>query len=270
MPRIIAVSNQKGGVGKTTTTVNLGCGLAEFEGMKVLICDLDPQGNATSTMVKHFESEPLSAFDLMEEAALTESYLEIPEGYSRITIEEVAITVREYGKGRVDLIPANSKLEDASVKLANVAGREYLLKDCLDELAASYDVVIFDCPATFELLTLNAFCTGAEVYVPVECEGFAIKGFVKMVKKIQNLRRMAPDLKLKGILATKFEKNERLAKSVRLLLKKHFKDAVMDVKIHKDVKIKEAPTVYKSVFEYAPNSQGSKDYQHLSRLVAKG
>ncbi|MCT4533729.1 ParA family protein [Halodesulfovibrio sp.] len=264
MTQFIAISNQKGGTGKTTSAVHVAAGAAQFFGKKVLLVDVDPLANGTNSFLAELPERYMTVEHLMKEAKLTELYQDIPENYSRIKIEDIAISVRE----NLDLIPADAKLEDVTVSYASVFGREQLLRHSLGQIVSEYDLVVFDCPANFDLLTMNAFCIGpVDVFVPIECGCYSAKGFMKLVKKVKGIRAVNPDLKLKGAFVTKFDRRESISHKIWAFMYKNFRSALLDVKINISSKVKNAPLTYKTVYEFAPDSRGATEYKKLTELI---
>ena len=264
MTQFIAISNQKGGTGKTTSAVHVAAGAALYMGKKVLLVDVDPQANATNSFLAELPERYMTVEHLMKEAKLTELYQDVPDTYSRIRAEDIALSVRE----NLDLIPADTKLEDVSVNYASVFGREQLLRHSLGQIVDKYDLVVFDCPANFDLLTMNAFCIGkVDVFVPIECGCYSAKGFMKLVKKIKGIRAVNPELKLKGAFVTKFDRREGISHKIWAFMYKNFRSALLDVKINISSKIKDAPLTYKTVYELDSASRGAQEYKRLTELI---
>ena len=244
MGKIIAVANQKGGVGKTTTAVNLSAWLAA-KGKRVLLVDMDPQGNATSAMgvektrVKAGTYEALSGEDPKKSVVKT-----------------------KYG----DLMPSNKALAGATVELVDVPEREYILRKALEKLKDSYDYIIIDCPPSLELLTLNALVAADTVLVPVQCEYFALEGLSDLMGTVRLIkRRLNPSLDVEGVVLTMFDSRTNLSMQVAAEVKKFFKEKVMRTVIPRNVRLSEAPSHGKPVMAYDYASRGSQAYLSLAR-----
>ena len=242
MGKIIAVVNQKGGVGKTSTCINLCCGLnARYK--HVLLCDCDPQGNATSGMGVDKNAEP-NSYDIIINGAEPSS----------------AVIDTKYGS----VIPSNRELSGAMVELVDVEEREYVLKKALAGIKDSYDYIIIDCPPSLELLTLNALCAADTVLVPVQCEYFALEGLTDLMSTVKTIqKRLNPELSLEGILLTMFDSRTNLSNQVEDEIRKYFGDKVYATRIPRNVRISEAPSHGKPVIAYDKLSKGSRAYLHF-------
>ena len=236
MAKIIAIVNQKGGVGKTTTCVNLSAALTEA-GKRVLLCDFDPQANATSGMgVDKTVSKGVYS-------ALIE---ELPAA------EVVAHT--RYG----DVLPSNKALAGAGVELIGMERREFLLKDALTPLRESYDFILIDCPPSLELLTLNALCAADSILVPVQCEYFALEGLSDLMNTVR--RSLNPSLELEGVLLTMFDGRTNLALQVADEVKHYFPGKVYGAVIPRNIRLSEAPSHGKPITAYDRTSRGADAY----------
>lgn len=244
MGKIVGVANQKGGVGKTTTAVNLAYALHLLK-KKTLLVDADPQGNATSAMgvektrVKTGTYEALSGEDPKKSVVKT-----------------------KYG----DLMPSNKALAGATVELVDVPEREYILRKALEKLKDSYDYIIIDCPPSLELLTLNALVAADTVLVPVQCEYFALEGLSDLMGTVRLIkRRLNPSLDVEGVVLTMFDSRTNLSMQVAAEVKKFFKEKVMRTVIPRNVRLSEAPSHGKPVMAYDYASRGSQAYLSLAR-----
>lgn len=245
MGKIIAVTNQKGGVGKTTTCVNLCCALKEA-GLKVLLCDIDPQGNCTSGMGvdKHTASPNL--------------YNVLVDGVQA----EKAIVKTKYG----DIMPANAILSGAGIELVNVKTREFVLKAALADLKTKYDYIFIDCPPSLEMLTLNALCAADSVLIPVQCEYFALEGLTDLISTIRMTKKaLNPTLDIEGVLLTMYDSRTNFSMQVAEEVKKFFKSKVYNVVIPRNVRISEAPSHGLPVLVYDRFSRGAQTYLELAK-----
>ena len=243
MAKIIAVANQKGGVGKTTTVHNLGAGLSRA-GKRVLLVDLDAQANLTDAVgINPFELEK-TVYDLM---------------LGQFDFKDVLLTV-----DRLDLIPANLKLAEADITFINQFGRETLLMSALNQAQKQYDFILLDCPPNLGLITVNAFVTAQEIIIPVQAEYFAING-LELIQNTYNLvkQKLNPELTTGGILLTMFDKRKTLCRDVKKQLIDIFDDIVFKTTIRENVSLAEAPSHGMNIFDYKPNSYGAEDYQSL-------
>lgn len=243
----IALINQKGGVGKTTVTMNLGAGLAR-QGHQVLMIDLDPQANLTYALGIAAHELDVSVYDLLKgDAPLTDVLLDRDE--------------------RLQLIPASLELSGAEMALANVAGREFLLREALESFTEP-DYVLIDCPPSLGLLTINALTSAQEIYVPVQTEFLALQGMSTLIQTIEVVqRRLNRDLKLSGIIATRYDKRKTLNREVVEKISEHFGNKVFKTYIRENVSLAESPSYGQTIFEYRPNSNGAKDFLTLCKEV---
>lgn len=250
MGRIIALANQKGGCGKTTTAVNLSSALAHLK-RKVLLIDLDPQGNASIHLgIKIYDLE-VSMYDVLVD----------PDREIRNVIINSDI------KG-LDIAPANIELSGAEVELVNVIGRESALKDSMNEIDREYDYILIDCPPSLGLLTLNALNTSKEIIIPVQTEYFALEGMKGLLKTIDVVtKRLNHNLTITGILPTMYDARTNLSEAILKKIKEHFKDKVYNTKIRKNVRLAEAPSFRIPIEKYAPDSFGAQDYHKLAKEV---
>jgi chromosome partitioning protein len=251
--RIIAIANQKGGVGKTTTAVNLAASLAAAE-RRVLAVDADPQGNLTSGLGrKSRESRPSVYEALIEQRPLSE--LMIP-------------TVLEH----LTLVPSDRNLTGAEVELVPLLAREFRLREALAPVAGGYDYVLIDCPPSLGLLTVNALAAAQRVLIPLQCEYYALEGVSELVATLERVKRVLnPDLEVEGVLLTMVDERTNLTQQVIQEVRRHFKDQVFETQVPRSVRLAEAPSFGKPVLLYDIRSKGAEAYLQLAReLMSHG
>lgn len=242
---VVAVTNQKGGVGKTTTAVNMASSLAALK-KRVLLIDLDPQGNATIGCGVRLASSQLSVCDLL---------------LGRATFSQVVCGSR---KG-LDVLPSDQNLTIAEVQLLQREDRETCLKLALADVVGQYDVIFLDCPPALNVLTLNALVAASSVLIPVQCEYYALEGLANLLKTVEHLRQRAnPSLHIEGIVRTMYDGRNRLAVDVSAKLLQHFGDRVYHTVIPRNVRLAEAPSYGKPVLNYDKRSQGAVAYLALA------
>lgn len=250
MGKIIAVANQKGGVGKTTTSINLASGLS-YLNKKVLLVDFDPQGNTTQGVGAPRESIRYSVYDL------------VMGGQS---IESTTICLK---RPPVHLIPATIDLAGADLEMVEYkVGRENLLKKKLDTVKEKYDFIIIDCPPSLGLLNTNALTAADSVIIPVQCEYYALEGLTQLLSTIRLVQKLFnPSLHIEGILLTMFDARTKLSLEVQQEVRKYFKERVYKSYIPRNVKLSEAPSRGQSIFEYDVRSEGAKAYAAFAKEV---
>jgi chromosome partitioning protein len=249
MARIIAITNQKGGVGKTTTSVNLAASLAEV-GRRVLLVDLDPQGNATMGCG-------------------------IDKGKLTRTVYHVLLGMAQLGEVRrpsqscaCDIVPANRELAGAEVELVGLDDRENRLKASLVGVEAEYDFILIDCPPALNLLTVNALAAAHAVMIPMQCEYYALEGLSDLVNTIRKVHaHLNPGLEIEGLLRTMFDPRNTLAQQVSAQLEKHFGSKVYETVIPRNIRLAEAPSYGKPVIRYDKTSKGAQAYLALAREI---
>jgi chromosome partitioning protein len=251
MAKIFCIANQKGGVGKTTTTVNLAAGLAKV-GQRVLLVDLDPQGNATMGSGIDKRNLELSVYDVLLESA---------------SIKEAAVKADKCG---YDVLSANRELAGAEVELVDLEHRDQRLKMALAAVDADYDFVLIDCPPSLSMLTLNGLCSAHGVIVPMQCEYFALEGLTDLVNTIKQVHaNLNKDLKIIGLLRVMFDPRITLQLQVSEQLKAHFGDKVFDAVIPRNVRLAEAPSYGLPGVVFDPSAKGSQAYVEFARELVQ-
>ena len=249
MGKIIAVANQKGGVGKTTTCVNLCAALNEM-GVKTLLCDMDPQGNATSGLGIKKDRGALSTYNVLI------------EGVDALS----AIVKTPY----CDAMPANQILSGAGIELVMMEGREFVLKKTLANVKDHYDYIFIDCPPSLEMLTLNSLCASDTLLIPVQCEYFALEGLSDLMSSIRMIKKaLNPRLDLEGVLLTMFDGRTNFSAQVASEIKKFFKERTFNAVIPRSVRLAEAPSHGKAIIDYDKTSRGSQAYIALAKEIVK-
>ncbi|MGB5435659.1 MAG: AAA family ATPase [Maribacter sp.] len=251
MGKIIAIANQKGGVGKTTTTVNLAASLGVLE-KKVLLIDADPQANATSGLGIDVDKVEIGTYQLLEHTK---------------SAKETIITT---DSPNLDLIPSHIDLVAIEIELVDKDEREYMMKKAIIDLKDDYDYILIDCAPSLGLLTLNALTAADSVIIPIQCEYFALEGLGKLLNTIKSVQKIHnPDLDIEGLLLTMYDSRLRLSNQVVEEVRKHFSEMVFDTIIQRNVRLSEAPSYGESIIKYDASSKGATNYLNLANELLK-
>lgn len=247
MAKIIAIANQKGGVGKTTTAVNLSACIAEM-GNKVLLIDIDPQGNSTSGIGLEGAKEGRGIYDVL---------------INGLTIEEVLVKAKTVEN--LDVVPSSIALAGAEIELVSFMAREHVLKGALSQIEALYDYVFIDCPPSLGLLTVNALTAANNILVPIQCEYFALEGLSQLINTVKIIKqRLNPSLEVEGVVMTMFDARTNLSLQVVDEVKKFFKERVYTTVIPRNVRLGEAPSFGLPITKYDPKCIGAEAYRDLA------
>ncbi|PCH53301.1 MAG: chromosome partitioning protein ParA [Flavobacteriaceae bacterium] len=251
MSKIIAIANQKGGVGKTTTTINLAAALGVLE-KKVLLIDADPQANASSGLGIIVEEVEKGSYQLLEHS---------------VTAKEVIVPTNS---PNVDIIPAHIDLVAIEIELVDKDKRESKLKDALEEIKDEYDYILIDCAPSLGLITLNALVAADSVIIPIQCEYFALEGLGKLLNTIKSVQKLHnTNLDIEGLLLTMYDSRLRLSNQVVEEVKKHFQNMVFKTIIRRNVRLSEAPSFGESIISYDATSKGAVNYINLANEILK-
>ena len=249
MGKIIAIANQKGGVGKTTTSVNLAASLGVLE-KKVLLIDADPQANATSGLGIDVESVELGTYQLLEHSSAAED------------------TILKTESPNLDLIPAHIDLVAIEIELVEMEEREYMMRKAIRHLKDQYDYILIDCAPSLGLLTLNALTASDSVIIPIQCEYFALEGLGKLLNTIKSVQKIHNNtLDIEGLLLTMFDSRLRLSNQVVEEVQKHFDEMVFETIIQRNVRLSEAPSYGESIINYDAGSKGALNYLSLAQEI---
>ena len=249
MGRVIAISNQKGGVGKTTTSINLSACLAE-KGKKVLVIDIDPQGNTTSGLGLNKDELDATVYDLMI------NYTEIWDCISPSVVEGVSV------------IPSDRDLAGAEIELVGIKEREYILKKEVDKVKDKYDFVIIDCPPSLSMLTINAMTTADTVLVPIQCEYYALEGLSQLIHTINLVQeRLNPDLQIEGVVFTMYDVRTNLSNQVVQTVKDNLDTKIYNTMIPRNIRLAEAPSYGIPINLYDSKSAGAESYRNLAAEI---
>ncbi|WP_373059136.1 ParA family protein [Zunongwangia sp. H14] len=251
MGKIIAIANQKGGVGKTTTSVNLAASLGVLE-KKVLLIDADPQANATSGLGIDVETVELGTYQLLEHST------------------DASATIMPTGSPNLDIIPAHIDLVAIEIELVDQESREYMLKKAITPLKDNYDYILIDCAPSLGLLTLNALTASDSVIIPIQCEYFALEGLGKLLNTIKSVQKIHNNkLDIEGLLLTMYDSRLRLSNQVVEEVQKHFDEMVFETIIQRNVRLSEAPSYGESIINYDAGSKGATNYLSLAHEIIK-
>lgn len=251
MGKIIAITNQKGGVGKTTTSVNLAASLGVLE-QKILLVDADPQANATSGLGIDVEQVTNGTYQLLEHTASAKN------------------VIQPTNSPNVDIIPAHIDLVAIEIELVDKENREYMLKKALEEIKDDYDYILIDCAPSLGLITLNSLVAADAVIIPIQCEYFALEGLGKLLNTIKGIQRLHnANLDIEGLLLTMHDSRLRLSNQVVDEVKKHFENMVFKTIIQRNVRLSEAPSYGESIIKYDATSRGAENYINLANEILK-
>ena len=253
MGRIIAIANQKGGVGKTTTAINLSACLAD-KGKKVLAVDVDPQGNMTSGLGLDKESIEKTVYDMI----IGES-----------DIEEV---LQKEAMENLDVLPTNIDLSAAEIELIDVENKEFIVRNSIQKIRDNYDFVIIDCPPSLSMLTINAMTTADSVLVPIQCEYYALEGLSQLIHTVELVKdRLNPDLEIEGVVFTMYDARTNLSLQVVENVKDNLQQNIYKTIIPRNIRLAEAPSYGMPINQYDPKSAGSESYMRLAdEVISKG